>query len=324
MLLRKLTVATSLLLSLCSLPAFADSATDKILANFQSYPFSQMTVAHRAQAGVESRIFPENSIAAINLAINRGVGIIEIDPRLTADGQYILMHDETLDRTTNVQQLFPQFAEKEGKYKGQVLVSKLTLAQIQQLQLTDGFDGQVHRVPTLREALQTAKGRVFLDLDLKEIDVEKLSALVKEFGTENLMAYNADADKLKATTDATGIMPLPINTAVTKGGNPVADFHRFQKMWGDKFKIMHTFMSDISPELVALADKHKVRLWINTLNDADGAAERFDYTLWKSYLGSGANVFQSDLSIELTRFIQLRNACLTLSNVQGCDVFINK
>lgn len=321
---RKFTLATTLLLSVFSLSASANSTTEKILNNFKSYPFSLITVAHRAQAGVESRIFPENSIAAIELAINRGVSIIEIDPRLTADGHYILMHDETLDRTTNVQQHFADFAEKEGKYKGQVLVSKLTLAQIQQLQLTDGFDGQVHRVPTLRDALAVAKGRVFLDLDLKEIDMEKLSVLVKEFGNKNLLAYNSNADKLKQVTDKTGIIPLPINTAITKGGNPIADFHRFQKMWGDQFKIMHTFMSDITPELVALADKHKVRLWINTLNDADGAAERFDYTLWKSYLGSGANVFQSDLSIELTRFIQLRNACLTLSNVPSCEVFINK
>ncbi|MEE3700316.1 glycerophosphodiester phosphodiesterase family protein [Mannheimia haemolytica] len=103
------TVATTLLLSLFSLSSFADSATQKILDNFQQYPFSQITVAHRAQAGVESRIFPENSLAAINLAINRGVGIIEIDPRLTADGHYVLLHDETLDRTTNVEEIFPQY-----------------------------------------------------------------------------------------------------------------------------------------------------------------------------------------------------------------------
>ncbi|OOF54174.1 glycerophosphodiester phosphodiesterase family protein [Rodentibacter genomosp. 2] len=317
------TLATSLLLALSS-TSFADNATKKILENFETYPFSPMTVAHRAQAGVESRIFPENSIAAINLSINRGVGIIEVDPRLTADGHYVLVHDETLDRTTNVQKVFPHLAEKEGKFAGKVLVSKLTLEQIKQLKLTDGFDGQIHRVPTLKEALEVAKDRVFLDLDLKEIDVEKLSTLVKEFGTDNLLAYNNNAEKLKAVTDKTGILPLPINLAITKGGNPVADFHKFQQMWGKNFKIMHTFMSDITPELVALADKHKVRLWINTLNDADGAAERFDYSLWKSYLNSGANVFQSDLSIELTRFIDLRNACLNIKHVKGCEIFINQ
>ncbi|WP_419692790.1 glycerophosphodiester phosphodiesterase family protein [Mannheimia haemolytica] len=315
------TVATTLLLSLFSLSSFADSATQKILDNFQQYPFYQITVAHRAQAGVESRIFPENSLAAINLAINRGVGIIEIDPRLTADGHYVLLHDETLDRTTNVEEVFPQYKEKDGQYAGQVLLSKLTLEQVKQLKLTDGFDGQIHQVSTLKEVLAAAKGRVFLDLDLKEIDVEKLAALIKEFGNDNLLAYNSNAELLKQVTDKTGVIPLPINTPITKGGDPVADFHKFQKMWGDDFKIMHTFMSDVTPELVALADKHKVRLWINTLNDADGAAERFDYSLWKSYLGSGANVFQSDLSIELTRFIELRNSCSTLKNVQGCEVF---
>lgn len=314
------TIATAIFLTF-SVSVFADSATKKILQNFESYPFSQMTVAHRAQAGVESRIFPENSIAAINLAINRGVGIIEIDPRLTADGHYVLVHDETLDRTTNVQQVFPHLSEKEGKFAGNVLVSKLTLEQIKQLQLTDGFDGQIHQVPTLDEALSVAKDRVFLDLDLKEIDAEKLAVLVKKYGNDNLMAYNSDPVKLKQVTDKTGIIPLPINTAVTKGGDPVNDFHKFQKMWGKDFKIMHTFMSDITPELVALADKHKVRLWINTLNDADGAAERFDYSLWKSYLGSGANVFQSDLSIELTRFIELRNSCLTLKEMKNCEIF---
>lgn len=313
-------ISLSLLL-VFSIQSYANTATKKILENFEHYPFSMMTVAHRAQAGVESRIFPENSIAAINLAINRGVGIIEVDPRLTADGEYILLHDETLDRTTNVAEVFPEMREQEGKYKGKFLASKFTLAQIKQLQLTDGFDGQVHRVPTLREALAVAKDRVFLDLDLKEINVEKLTALIKEFGNDNLLAYNNNAEKLKDVTDQTGIIPLPINTPITKGGDPIADFHKFQRMWGDNFKIMHTFMADVTPELVALADKHKVRLWINTLNDADGRAERFDYSLWKSYLNSGANVFQSDLAIELTRFISLRNSCSTLKKVESCAIF---
>lgn len=319
-LIKSLAISISLIFSLNSV---AETPTTQILENFQHYPFSQMTVAHRAQAGVESRIFPENSLAAINLAINRGVGIIEIDPRLTADGHYVILHDETLDRTTNVEDVFPEYKETSGKFAGKIPLSKLTLAQVKQLQLTDGFDGEIHRVPTLEEVLATAKNRVFIDLDLKEIDIEKLSALVKTFGNENLIAYNNNAEKLKEVTDKTGILPLPINTPITKGGNPISDFHKFKQMWGNNFKIMHTFMSDISPELVALADKNKVRLWINTLNDADGAAERFDYSLWKSYLNSGANVFQSDLSIELTRFISLRKACLNVKQVKGCEVFIN-
>ncbi|WP_421221788.1 glycerophosphodiester phosphodiesterase family protein [Aeromonas enteropelogenes] len=319
-LVKKIMICISLILSTGCL---AENATNKILENFEAYPFSKMTVAHRAQAGVESRIFPENSIAAIRLAINRGVGIIEIDPRLTADGHYILVHDETLDRTTDVQEVYPYLKEKKGEFAGKVLVSKLTLEQIKKLKLTDGYDGQVHRIPTLEEVLKVAKGKVFLDLDLKEIDVNKLTALVQKVGNDNLLAYNSNAEKLKEVTDKTGILPLPINTPITQGGDPTADFKKFKHMWGKDFKIMHTTMSDITPELISLADKNKVRLWINTLNDADGAAERYDYSLWRSYLSSGANVFQSDLSIELARFISFRNSCSTIKHVSGCDVFID-
>lgn len=314
-------------LCLGTFPAFAETQTNEIRLNFESQPFTAMTVAHRAQAGIESRIFPENSIAAINLAINRGVGIIEIDPRLTSDGHYVLMHDATLDRTTNAQELFPELADKEGASAGQIRLSNLTLEQVKQLRLTDGFDGQTHLVPTLREAMETARGRVFLDLDLKEVDSDKLAELTDEYGTENLMAYNSDADLLKEVTDKTGIIPLPINETVLKGGDPIADFKRFQEMWGDDFQIMHTRMSDISPALVKLANEHGVRLWINTLNDADAAAERFDYSVWVSYLGSGANVYQSDMAIELTRFIALRDACLSsgaLLSTSSCDVFTNE
>lgn len=321
----KKALAGAVLLSVFSVTALAESAaTKKILENFETYPFSTMTVAHRAQSGFKDRIFPENSIAAINLAINRGVGIIEVDPRLTADGYYVLLHDPTLDRTTNVAEVFPDMRAKDGKYKGKFPLSAFTLEQVKQLKLTDGFDGEIHRVPTLKEALATAKDRVFLDLDLKEIDLPKLEALIKSYGNDNLLAYNSNAELLKEVTDKTGVIALPINKGILHGGDPIAAFHKFKDMWGDKFKIMHTFMADISPELVELANKNKVRLWINTLNDADGAAERFDYSLWRAYLNSGANVFQSDLSIELTRFIGLRNECENLPEVESCQVFTGK
>ncbi|WP_243694543.1 glycerophosphodiester phosphodiesterase family protein [Nicoletella semolina] len=116
------------------------------------------------------------------------------------------MHDETLDRTTNVQEIFPDLKEKSGKFAGKMLASKLTLSQIQQLKLIDGFDGQIHRVPTLREALEVAKGKVWIDLDLKEMDLNKLVELTQEFGTDNLLAYNRNADKLKEVNDKTGIL----------------------------------------------------------------------------------------------------------------------
>jgi len=55
-----------------------------------------MVIAHRA----DWRNFPENSLEAIRSAIKLGVDMVEIDVRKTKDGKLILMHDETVDRTT--------------------------------------------------------------------------------------------------------------------------------------------------------------------------------------------------------------------------------
>lgn len=109
-----------------------------------------MIASHRGQW----REYPENSLGAIDEAINDGAEIVEIDVRLTADGVPVLMHDTTVDRTTN------------GKGK----VSDFTLAQIKELRLKKGLGGASavlteHTIPTLEEALVVAKDRAIVNLD---------------------------------------------------------------------------------------------------------------------------------------------------------------
>ncbi|MFC4560317.1 glycerophosphodiester phosphodiesterase family protein [Nocardiopsis mangrovi] len=109
-----------------------------------------MIAAHRGQW----REHPENSIAAIDEAIRDGSEIVEIDVRETADGHPVLMHDETVDRTTN----------------GTGEVSDLTLAQIKELRLKEHLGGAQaeltdHTVPTLEEAMLEVRGRALVNLD---------------------------------------------------------------------------------------------------------------------------------------------------------------
>ena len=105
-----------------------------------------LVVAHRGNWSIA----PENSLAAIDSAIRMKVDIVEIDIRKTKDGQLVLMHDDTVDRTTN----------GTGKVKDK------TLAEIKQLRLKDK-DGRLteHTVPTLEEALLAAKGQIMVNLD---------------------------------------------------------------------------------------------------------------------------------------------------------------
>ena len=94
-----------------------------------------IVVSHRG----DWRNAPENSLQAIKNCIDMGVDMVEIDIRETKDGHLVVMHDKTLDRTTNA----------KGKVK------EWTLDSLRTLYLKDGL-GVVtkHKIPTLKEALE--------------------------------------------------------------------------------------------------------------------------------------------------------------------------
>ncbi len=100
-----------------------------------------MLAAHRGA----SEAAPENTLAAIQKALNSPADFIEIDIHQTLDSQLVLMHDATLDRTTN----------------GEGPISAMSLAQIKQLDAGSWFKPEFknEKVPTLEEVLKLVKGR---------------------------------------------------------------------------------------------------------------------------------------------------------------------
>jgi glycerophosphoryl diester phosphodiesterase len=113
-------------------------------------------IAHRGQDGSA----PENTLAAFRGSIARGITVLEADVRVTRDGELVLIHDATVNRTTN----------------GRGRVASLALADIRKLDAGSG-----ERVPTLREALQLVRGtRTSLLLDMKPgTPLEPLLRLVR-------------------------------------------------------------------------------------------------------------------------------------------------
>ena len=122
-----------------------------------------MSCIHRGEAD----FYPENSIEGIISAIRLGGDMVEIDPRLTKDGVLILLHDETLTRTTNVE----EFAGKNG-YPSSHRVEDWTYEQLQALSLKQaagGANAKVtnYKMPTLDEAMKVCANRIFIRLDVK-------------------------------------------------------------------------------------------------------------------------------------------------------------
>lgn len=102
-----------------------------------------IVIGHRGCAALE----PENTLRAFRRAIALGCDYVETDVRLTRDGHLVLMHDETVNRTTN----------------GQGKVADLTFEQIRSLDA-----GKGERVPTLVELLEAIAGKVQLLCELKD------------------------------------------------------------------------------------------------------------------------------------------------------------
>ena len=107
-------------------------------------------IAHRGASAVA----PENTFAAFESAIIARASAVEMDLRATADDRVVVMHDETVDRTTN----------------GVGAVAQLTLAEIQQLDAGTWFDARFagERVPLLEAAVERLGGRVPLVLHIKD------------------------------------------------------------------------------------------------------------------------------------------------------------
>lgn len=124
-----------------------------------------MVVGHRGVGGEFGAIAPENSLAAIRAAIRVGLDGIELDVRVTADEHVVLMHDGDVDRTTF----------------GRGPISEMTLETAQALQLRppplgEGGDFACEGVPTLAEALELTRDRLFVDVDLKTSRVDLVVA----------------------------------------------------------------------------------------------------------------------------------------------------
>lgn len=132
-------------------------------AYFQ-YTGTKAPIVSGHRGGKENNL-PENSIAAFENTLKYTPSFFEIDPRLTKDSVIILMHDATLERTTT------------GKGK----VSDYTLAELKQLNLKDA-DGKVtrHRIPTLSEAIDWARGKTILSLDYKGVPYRMTANLIAE------------------------------------------------------------------------------------------------------------------------------------------------
>lgn len=130
-------------------------------------PAKKQLVAHRGA----SAYAPEHTLDAYRLALDHRADFVEQDLAVTKDGALVCVHDLTLERTTNVEDVFPDRFVQEGAASARRWrVHDFTLAEIKRLDAGSWFDKKFAgaRIPTFQEAVDLIKGRAGLYPELKD------------------------------------------------------------------------------------------------------------------------------------------------------------
>jgi glycerophosphoryl diester phosphodiesterase len=131
------------------------------LASAHATTGTVVDIAHRGSSGSA----PENTVAAVNVALQQHASVVEVDVQRSADGELVILHDVTLDRTTNVEEVFPERAPWR--------VGDFTLAELRTLDagswFAEEFTGEP--LPTLREVIDALGHRAGLLLEVKSPDL---------------------------------------------------------------------------------------------------------------------------------------------------------
>jgi glycerophosphoryl diester phosphodiesterase len=150
-----------------------------------------VNIAHRGA----SAYAPEHTLAAYTLALEMGADYVEQDLQVTRDGVLVCMHDTTLDRTTNVEEVFPDRAtevELRGELRQVWRVADFTLAEIKTLDAGSWFGPEFadERVPTFQEAIDLVKGRAGMYPETKAPEAYEALGLTMEEELVRVLAAN--------------------------------------------------------------------------------------------------------------------------------------
>jgi len=262
----KLLFITILFVAACA----TNSQFDQILAEFHNSKSEYvMVAAHRAS----HNIYPENSLPAIQHAIDIGVDIIELDVKVSKDGVPFLMHDGTINRTTN------------GTGDGE----EYTIEELKNLRLKNN-DGTLSNetIPTFEEALKLARKNALIDIDIKTSQLQPIIDVVnKTNSVHQVFWFDNDYDALKEIRimePASIFMPRAYSyemaDSALKVFNPA---------------VIHIDPSFYTEEVTTLIRENGARIWINALGKPDqliraGKTEKAMTELLKH----SANVIQTD------------------------------
>ncbi len=273
-------------------PRYAlDAQSPQRLRQLFRYTGETLPVVSAHRGGARTG-FPENCLATFENTLQSTFAIMEIDPRMSRDGAIVVHHDATLDRTTT----------------GSGRVSDHTLEELMKLRLKDP-EGRItdHRIPTLDELLEWARGKTILVLDQKDVSVEERVRKIEEHRAEAyamLIVYSFEGAQECYRLNPNVMMEVMIPDR--------AKFHEFDQTgvpWSNVVAFVgHTPPQDI--ELLRMIHAKGACCLAGTSRNLDrtlafsNEPERMSRELeYRKLLECGVDLIETDLPVDVGRML---------------------
>lgn len=199
---------------------------------------------------------PENTMASFELAIQQGADAIELDAKLSADGHVVIVHDQTVERTTGV----------KGK------VRDLTLAQLRALDAGSFFSPkfQGEKIPLLEEVFEAFGKRTFINVELTNHKtpndnlVETVCMLIKKFNLQERVLFSSFHPRSLAKAQA--LLPEVPRGLLTNSDFRAMLVRSFVFYFGN-YQALHPYRRTTSPQQMARVHRMHRRVHVYTVNE---------------------------------------------------------
>ncbi|MFC5408804.1 glycerophosphodiester phosphodiesterase family protein [Larkinella bovis] len=256
------------------------------LSTFFSYKPGRTPMISFHRGGGDIKGYPENCIESFAYAASKLPVIIECDIDLTRDSVLVMMHDQTLDRTTT----------GTGK-----LIEK-TYDEIRPYRLEDNF-GNVTKfsVPTLEQVLRWGKGKVIYTLDVKKnVPFAKVVEMIRRTGAADysvVITYNA--------RQAAEVYRLDPNLMLSVTIMKEEDYQRLHDLGiPDRNMVAFVGVKEPRPELYRFLHAKGISCILGTLGNLDKHAIARGDQVYKTFAQNGADIMSTDRPIEVYQAVK--------------------
>jgi len=253
-----------------------------------------LVVSHRGNW----QVAPENSLASIQSCIDLDVDIVEIDVQKTKDGHLVVIHDSSLDRTTN----------------GSGSVSSKTLAEIKQLYLYDRFGKLTEqKIPTLKQVMQLAKDHIIVMIDKANDFFEQTHEVLTDTGTVHqalfleFYDYPEVISVMSKNLFENSLYVPRVKESKTKKEEYITPF--ISNDAAHAIEIRFSTINAHTLEIIPQIQEANVSIWVTTLSSDFSAGYTDQVSLSSPHLGwgkcieLGANVLMTDYTEQLIQYL---------------------